>query len=306
MKTKASLGIRILLTISLLLGASNVLAGPYGEIVVFGDSLSDNGNYVLVDNQPMPDPELYWEGRFSNGPVWVEYLTDPDHFDTNLTDRALGGAQTDGLTPPGLVEQVRAHIVAARPPLSATNLYVIWIGGNDFRNGDGDFQRAVDNINEAVTELADNGAMSMLILNLPDLGTIPDTLGSTEAPLATAFSVSFNAALANMIDAFSTAYPGIDIYEFDIDAFFVEVRNDPSAFGFTNVTEPAPKLPPPNNFDSGGYIFWDDVHPTTRIHALIADRVYADLSATLPADTPDIPAQENESSSCFIQAMAWD
>ena len=114
---------------------------------------------------------------FQTGPVWVEYLTDPDHFRTNLTDRALGGAQTDGLTPPGLVEQVRAHIVAARPPLSATNLYVIWIGGNDFLNGDGDFQRAVDNINEAVTEIADNGAMSMLILNLPDLGTIPDTFG---------------------------------------------------------------------------------------------------------------------------------
>ena len=109
-----------------------------------------------------------------------------------------------------------------------------------------------------------------------------------------------------MIDAFSTAYPGIDIYEFDIDALFVEVHNDPSAFGFINVTEPAPKLPPPNNFDSGGYLFWDDVHPTTRMHALIADRVYADISAALPADTPDIPAQENESSSCFIQAMAWD
>ena len=305
MKTKASLAIRILLAVSLLLGASNALAGPYSEIVVFGDSLSDNGNYVLVNDQPMPDPDLYWEGRFSNGPVWVEYLTDPDHFDTNLTDRALGGAQTGGLTPPGLVEQVRGHILAAGPPLSATNLYVIWIGGNDFLNGDGDSQVAVDNMNTAVTELYDNGAKSILILNLPDLGAIPDTLGSTEAPLATTFSVNFNTALASMIDAFSTAHPDMDIYEFDVYDFFLAVRNNPGAFGFTNVSEPAPKLAPPNNFDDSGYLFWDDVHPTTAMHALIADRVYADLSAQLPADTPDIPAQDNESSSCFIQATAW-
>ena len=165
MKTKPSLlVIRILLTISILLSASNALAGPFGEVVVFGDSLSDNGNLLLVEGQPLPDPELYWEGRLSNGPVWVEYLTDPDHFNTNLTDRALGGAQTDGLIPPGLIEQVSAHILAAGSSLSPTNLYVIWIGGNDLLNGDGNFQEAVDNINGAVTELADHGAMSMLIL----------------------------------------------------------------------------------------------------------------------------------------------
>jgi thermolabile hemolysin len=306
MKTKASLAVCILLTVSLLLVASNALAGPFGEIVIFGDSLSDNGNYVLYDDQPAPDPELYWEGRFSNGPVWVEYLTDATHFDTNLTDRAFGGAQSSGLTPPGLIEQVRAHIVAAGPPLSPTNLYVIWIGGNDFLNGDGDFQAAVDNINDAMTELVDNGAMFMLILNLPDLGAIPDTLGSTEAPQATAFSNSFNAGLANRIDTFRTANPGIEIFEFDIHALFLEVRNDPGAFGFVNVTEPSPNFDDPNNFDSAGYLFWDDVHPTTSMHALIADQVFVEISAQLPADTPDISEQEDESSSCFIQAMAWE
>jgi phospholipase/lecithinase/hemolysin len=307
MKTKPSLlVIRILLTISILLSASSALAGPFGEVVVFGDSLSDNGNYVLFEGQPLPDPELYWEGRLSNGPVWVEYLTDPDHFNTNLTDRAFGGAQTDGLIPPGLIEQVRAHILAAGSSLSPTNLYVIWIGGNDFLNGDGNFQEAIDNINDAMTDLADHGAMSMLILNLPDLGAIPDTLGSTEAPPATEYSVNFNAALASMIDAFSTAHPSIDIYEFDFNAFFLEVRNNPAALGFTNVTEPAPKLASPNNFEDSGYFFWDDVHPTTHSHALIADRVYADVIAQLPADTVDTPAQENESSSCFIQAIAWE
>ncbi|KJS32910.1 MAG: hypothetical protein VR64_05130 [Desulfatitalea sp. BRH_c12] len=308
MKMKASWAIRILLTLSLLLGASNALAGPFGEIVIFGDSLSDNGNYGLFEGQPLPDPELYWESRFSNGPVWVEYLTDPAHFDTNLTDRALGGAQSNGLTPPGLIEQVRAYIMATGPPLSPTNLYMIWIGGNDYFNGDGDFQKAVNNIDNAMSDLVANGAMFVLILNLPDLGAIPHRLGSVNAPEATAFSTNFNAALASLIDTFSAAYPNIGIYEFDVDALFLEILVDPGALGFDNVTQASPNFSVPNNFDGGGSLFWDDKHPTTRMHALIADRVYADLNAQLPDDALDTPAQKNESSSssCFIQAMAWE
>ena len=58
-----------------ILGQTAGSAAPFNEIVVFGDSLSDNGNLVLIEGQPVPDPELYWEGRLSNGPVWVEYLT---------------------------------------------------------------------------------------------------------------------------------------------------------------------------------------------------------------------------------------
>lgn len=305
MKTRTCLAVLILLTVALLLGASTTLAGPFGEIVVFGDSLSDNGNLLLVDYQPKPDPELYWQGRLSNGPVWVEYLTDPAHFDTNLTDRALGGAQTEGLIPPGLIEQVRGHIVLTGHPLSLDNLYVIWIGGNDFLNGNGDFQAAVANINVAMTELVDNGAMSLLILNLPDLGVIPDVLGSNEVLQATEFSVNFNAALANRIDTFSVANPGIEIYEFDAFAFFLEVRSDPGAFGLMNVTQPSPNFSVPNNFDGTGHLFWDDKHPTTAMHALIADQVFADVSAQLPADMPDTPAAADESSFCFIQAMAW-
>jgi phospholipase/lecithinase/hemolysin len=305
MKTRTCLAVLILLTVALSLGASSTLAKPFGEIVVFGDSLSDNGNLLLVDDQPEPDPKLYWKGRLSNGRVWVEYLTDPAHFDTNLIDRALGGAQTKGLIPPGLIEQVRGHIVLTGPPLSSDSLYVIWIGANDFFNGNGNFQAAVANINIAMTELVDNGAMFLLSLNLPDLGAIPDVLGSNEAVQATEFSVNFNAALANRIDTFRVANPGVEIYEFDAFAFFLDVRNAPGAFDLMNVTQPSPNFSVPNNFDGAGHLFWDDKHPTTAMHALIADQVFADVSAQLPADMPDTPAAADDSSSCFIQAMVW-
>ena len=41
------------------------------QIVAFGDSLIDTGNVFAATGQP---PAPYYDGRFSNGPVWVEYL----------------------------------------------------------------------------------------------------------------------------------------------------------------------------------------------------------------------------------------
>ena len=44
-----------------------------GKSYVFGDSLSDTGNVFLAAGAGAPP--VYFNGRFSNGPVWHEYLT---------------------------------------------------------------------------------------------------------------------------------------------------------------------------------------------------------------------------------------
>lgn len=285
--------------------ATNTFAAPFDEIVVFGDSLSDNGNLLLIEDQPKPDPALYYQGRFSNGPVWVEYLAEPPRLNLPLHDRALGGAQSDGLIPPGLIEQVTAYIATSGPPLSHDSLFVIWIGGNDYLNGNGDFQGAVDNINTAMERLAEFEARHILVLNLPDLGAIPDTLTTPEAAEATVFSLNFNAELGNMIDRFSAEHPEIGLYEFDVFSFFMEIRNNPAAFGFINVTEPSPNFQVENNFDGAGYLFWDDRHPTTATHTLLADRVFTALNEQLP-ESPDLTEENgSDDSTCFINTSMW-
>ena len=93
----------VLFGIWLLVFSSHAAIGTgatFDEVVVFGDSLSDNGNLVIVEGQPLPDPTLYYQGRLSNGPVWVEYLTNPRHLGTALSDKAYGGANSSGLLPP--------------------------------------------------------------------------------------------------------------------------------------------------------------------------------------------------------------
>jgi hypothetical protein len=70
-------------------------------LVVFGDSLSDNGN--LFDLIGFPQPPA-WEGRFSNGPVYTEQLASFLHM--RLDDRAFGGAEASDLSPPLIVNPV--------------------------------------------------------------------------------------------------------------------------------------------------------------------------------------------------------
>ena len=115
---------------------SVVAASQFSHIVVFGDSLSDTGNLYALDPSSVPASK-YYQGRFSNGPVWVEYLAEADLLDATLVNNAYGGASTDGSSPPGLQVQVSTYTATADVLPDA--LYVIWIGANDFLGGASDF-----------------------------------------------------------------------------------------------------------------------------------------------------------------------
>ncbi len=276
-------------------------AAPFSELVVFGDSLSDNGNYYLSSDQPIPDPAEYYKGRFSNGPVWPEYLSDRPLLNISLSDRALGGAESDGWTPFGLKQQVTGYIAAAIPPLRTDVLFAIWIGGNDYLNGDKTPQQSVQNVKEAMGQLIKNEAKHLMILNLPDLGTIPRLAGTDRSAESTSFSTQYNSLLADMLDQFSLDHPGIGLYTVDIFAFFQEVSTNPSAYGFTNVTDPSPNFEVPDEWGGNGYLFWDDIHPTTDMHAHIADRVYQELNQQIPESQVDTDSSGSSAdTSCFI------
>src|SRR3954454_11101885 len=59
--------------------AAPAQAGPYSALYSFGDSLSDTGNALIISStvpglQPQPVPP-YFNGRFSNGPNWIDQLS---------------------------------------------------------------------------------------------------------------------------------------------------------------------------------------------------------------------------------------
>src|SRR5689334_18901018 len=83
--------IRASLAVTFLLGCFHSVAdaSPITSVVVYGDSLSDNGNLFAAVGFPPPP---YFHGRFSDGPVAVEQLA--ASLGVPLFDFAVGGATT--------------------------------------------------------------------------------------------------------------------------------------------------------------------------------------------------------------------
>src|SRR5262245_65983712 len=83
------------------LGLTSAVYGepPFSEVIVFGDSISDTGNgYIFTGGFAAGPP--YFDGRFSNGPVWVEALAQelglpvPTPSLNGGTNYAIGGEET--------------------------------------------------------------------------------------------------------------------------------------------------------------------------------------------------------------------
>ena len=120
-----------------LLAAAPAGAVPFDRVFVFGDSLSDTGRVYELTRGAIPQSPPYYDGRFSNGPVWVERLapligSQPDQ----KTNCAYGGAETGTLAQtgvPGIQGQV-GQFLLSRPGGTGGGLFAVWAGGNDYFN----------------------------------------------------------------------------------------------------------------------------------------------------------------------------
>src|ERR1019366_1284493 len=160
-------------------------AGPITSVVVYGDSLSDNGNLFAATGQPGAP---YYQGRRSNGPVAVEQLATA--LAVPLLDFAWIGATTgignyaDGGTPttsgafslPGMQVEL-ALTQASLGPYLTNGLFVVWGGPNDFLSPSPMDSTEQAIVNRAVADevsIVDNlellGAHDILVPGMPDLG----------------------------------------------------------------------------------------------------------------------------------------
>ena len=123
-------------------GSFSVTAGAYAysSILAFGDSLSDNGMY---EDYPVygtfgntnPD-DIFGFQRFSDGPVWVEYMAQNMGIPyTSLLDMAYGGATSGwdnpaassiGFGDTGLQSQVN-YYAANFPAITSDTLVTVWL-----------------------------------------------------------------------------------------------------------------------------------------------------------------------------------
>nr|MBW4542002.1 hypothetical protein [Myxacorys chilensis ATA2-1-KO14] len=72
----------------------------------------------------------------------------------------------------------------------------------------------------------------------------------------------------------------VDIIEVDLFSISQRIAAAPGEFGFTNITDPLFQQSNPTNPE--GYFWWDQIHPTTQVHKLVADAFETAISQSTP------------------------
>lgn len=224
-----------LLTIGISISAGSAHAS-YSQMYVFGDSISDTGLFKQLTGYPTAP--FFSNGRFSNGPVAVEYVA--DRLGLTLTagvnNFAVGGAYSGygnnivwpTLTHTGMLDQFNAYKNALGSGGADPNaLYFLWGGSNNmnacnwFTCTQQQVYAAADNITAIISGLSTLGAKHFFVSNLYAL-----------PPMAT----TFNNHLADDVNALIAS--GVDIEYFDSHAVMLQMQDPNNPWGFTVVNAP--------------------------------------------------------------------
>ncbi len=266
------------------------------RLVVFGDSLSDNGNLFRLTGFPPPPA---WDGRFSNGPTYAEQLAQFLH--VPLDDRAFGFAKAskdspsiDPTTPavPNVSDQVTGYIAQLngnRAPHDTTAL--INIGSNDYlgyleselpkdfqsiqnfaASVAGSIASVVGSIKQEIHRLTDAGVEKIILFTLPDLGITPFAQSHGVVGVAHDLFLANNIALKEMVQKLH--HPNVQVV--DVFQLSEALFADPHSFGFNNLNQMW--VTGSTQFAPNEVAFFDDVHPTTALHGISA--AFADAVLT--------------------------
>ncbi len=235
---------RLLIIIALLgllaIGAHPSRAAAFSSLVVFGDSLSDTGNLFALTLGLIPEKSKYYQGRFSNGPLWIEYLAQSLGEGVTLDNYAVAGSFSKDGSVHGLTSQVSSYL--AEKAVQPDTLYTLWSGGNDLFEGLNSPYQAAHNVCEALQSLLEAGAKQVLVMNLPNLGSTPRIRHGGEYDRFFMMTTQFNGELQAGVDTLARKYPGAEIYLFDVFTLFQQILDNPQFFGFGNVEDVSPQL----------------------------------------------------------------
>jgi outer membrane lipase/esterase len=275
----------------------------FSSLTTFGDSFSDSGNLFQAIGQPASPP--YFQGRASNGPVWVEYFATMLGRPTDAApafalqrpsgNYAIAAARTAPVPggAPSTGEQIAQYLTrpgAGIPPTDPTGLYVLFGGGNDLRDlgslTDASLRRAAAaaaamRVGTQAGQLATAGARNILLPSLPMLGSTPEARAQGRSEILDELTSIFNTTLMGQIATLRGTHMGTTFFDLRLDFLFTniltDIRTGGGRYGFTNATVPCIPFfsPTPNPPSCDVSVFADAFHPTTKAHQIIADAAYA-------------------------------
>ena len=248
-------------------------AKSFQHLVVFGDSLSDNG---------IDDGHGFL--RYSNGKVWPEYLA--ERIGAKTVDvRAWSGAMSgmgnynsNAKDWSGLLWQVREYT-----PTTAMDetLIIAEIGTNDLHDPDMKItpKQVVGNVVKALEQLSSKGVKHLMLWNLNTTLVPPGYTDKkyewfeyykTKKDAAIEQFGQFNLLIQNAVADFNKRDKSIQVILFDANSAVAEIAKE-----FTNTTTPwkGTKFYP----KKGEWFWFDHWHFMTETHKYLSDYVFKAL-----------------------------
>lgn len=273
--------------ISSYLFAGDASALQVGNMWYIGDSLSDQGN---CDVPFFPPPPL------TNGNTYAFYLG--QKFGKTIvassrggTDFACVGASTGYPSTffPTIIKsgsQQIDELLSTNPHFGSHDLFIYWLGANDILLAPPvdvtvpdyppfNATQSVNFVQQGLTRLHAAGARYLVVLNLPPLEKTPDGMDPTNTPAQNAGYFNgpraFNAELLLRLNSL-----GLNIIQIDLFSIFNALISNPQPFGITNTTVGCTQ---PGGQSCETSFFWDGVHPTDKVHRMLADALFSILTA---------------------------
>ncbi len=285
----------------------------FSTVAVVGASGTDTGNRCVNQADPLcfPVPPYAGASTAANGQLVNQILA--ARYGSPMVasaaggfNFAIGGAMT-GIVPTDTVAQklpnlqLQTEALLQRVSYQANPQFLYIVDGSAFGNNirrvlelvsanpallapgstftQSVVSQAASDIGSVITRLYAGGARHVLLLNSSNLGLHP-AVPSTAKPLATGLATAYNGALATQVVPLLKANsPGLNIYYADVGKLSNDVVADPASFGITNVAAPCyPFFSAPGApicATPGTHMFWDELHPSAALHALMAQRAVA-------------------------------
>lgn len=250
-----------------------------------------------------PPKGFYRDGRYSDGKIWVQYLQESLCPDGTLTSFARGGAYSDDRNANedigvlgGLQTQVSQNLDDDSVTFTPNDIVTVWAFSNNvvFELLNVDPVSAVQDVTAAVEALAARGAKTIAVLNAPAVGDTP--YGDFLVRFGGAFPGlpnNLNARVTQFNNMLRMALAGLNqqlaarIVHVDINSQFRDILINPGNYGIANATFPCMVQDPsrartltgacpvedgPDGLflNTTGTVFFDLLHPTTKVHQIIS------------------------------------
>lgn len=174
----------------------------------------------------------------------------------------------------------------------------------------------LDGVAAGVKKLTTAGARRVVVFGLPNVGQTPKFVNTTDnAVLADAIK-EHNDRLQKRLELWRQSTPDVDFLYIDLDQFLQKALVDPKKYGFSNVKDACIDIkfpmfkafanspfaqnyvlrylqalqyrdkqfgPNEKNYhvcnNPEDYLFWDEIHPTTHAHRLLANEICEAMKA---------------------------